>query len=142
MCKAAHVPGYGHCQPAGLEAEQLIQLVRYASHSSQLSIVGFACDTQPVQSLASLYATCIWYFLEGLHQGIHTPDSATEITYVNLREFDEVLEFAFDAQAQKWWVRIEQESGSPFIACTLADHEEAVKGSLTARLHRLLFELR
>ncbi len=147
VCKAAHVPGYGGCEPSGLEPEQLIQLVRYASHSPHLSMIGFGIDNnhfdaQNCGSLMKIYATCIWYVLEGLNHGSYTAQSATETTFVNLQDYDEILEFAFDGQADKWWVRIQQDQESSFIACTANDHEEAVKGSLTPRLHRYLFEMR
>lgn len=147
VCKAAHVPGHGGCEPSGLEPEQLIQLVRYASHSPHLSLLGFDIDdnhfdAQNCSSLMKIYATCVWYALEGLHQGPYTAQSATETTFVNLQDYDEILEFAYDGQTDKWWVRIQQDPESSFLACTTNDHEEAVKGSLTPRLHRYLFEIR
>lgn len=147
VCKSAHLPGHEGCEPSGLDAEQLIQLVRFASHSAHLSMVGFGLDAQAKagltgNSMARLYASCVWYFLEGLHQGSHTAYTARDITFVNLRDYDEILEFAHDEKNHKWWVRIQQDQESNFIACTASDHEEAVNGSLTSRLHRLLFELR
>ena len=147
VCKSAHLPGHEGNEPSGLDVEQLIQLVRFASHSANLSIVGFGVDEKATAEvitiqLAKLYASCVWYFLEGLHQGSHTAVTARDITFVNLRDYDEILEFAHDEKSQKWWVRIQQDQESDFIACTATDHEEAVKGSLTSRIHRLLFELR
>lgn len=145
VCKAAFVADCITCEPSGLNPEELIQLVRFASHSPTISMVGFDTASKDISyqgrsPLMDLYATCIWYFLEGLQQGPFLAQAATETTFVNLQDYDEILEFAHDPSTQRWWVRIQQDEARDFLPCTRVDHEEAVKGSLTHRLHRYLFE--
>lgn len=146
VCKESYAGRYLGNEPAGLSPEQLIQMVRYAAHSSALQLIGFdllqrVSDDANLSPVIRLYANCIWYFLEGLVQGSYTAEQATDITFVNLQGFDEVLEFAYDSKNDKWWVRIQQEQPAAYIACTENDQREAVSGTLTDRLHRLLFEV-
>lgn len=145
VCKSAFAPDCRACEPSGLSPEELIQMVRFASHSPGITLIGFDTTAKELKSnvrspMMDLYATAIWYFIEGLQQGPFLAATATEITFVNLQDYDEILEFAHDPMTQRWWVRVQQEESKAYLACTRTDHEEAVKGSVTHRLHRYLFE--
>lgn len=145
VCKASFAADCSASEPSGLSPEELIQLVRFASHSPNISFIGFDTTakvntTTARSAMMDLYATAIWYFVEGLQQGPLLAESATEITFVNLQDYDEILEFAHDPSTRRWWVRVQQEEAKSYLPCTRTDHEEAVKGSITHRLHRYLFE--
>ena len=147
VCKSAHPPGHEGNEPSGLDVEQLIQLVRFASHSANLSIVGFGVDEKATAEVIQFNWPNCTRAVSGIFWRVCTRAATQQLQHETLLSLISAITMRFlnlptMKKAKKWWVRIQQDQESNFVACTATDHEEAVKGSLTSRIHRLLFELR
>ncbi|MBK8701445.1 MAG: hypothetical protein IPN29_18630 [Saprospiraceae bacterium] len=144
VCKSSILPSWPGCQPTGLLPEELIQLVRYAAHSPRLKMLSFennsVAELSGDKSPAILLAECVWYFFEGLWMGSYQVDAADEHMYVNLRDFEEVLEFAYSSKTDKWWVRIKTSEELAYLPCTENDYLHCSSGSLPSKLQTRLFE--
>lgn len=119
----------------GIYPDNLIQLIKYASHSPHIKGLFFTLSNilEDQKKIASeLMATIIWYFLEGLFQGQHKPDPNDEKYFVSINEMEEPLIFIHSIKHNKWWFQLD--GVDTYYACTFTEYEQAVNGELPDRI--------
>lgn len=154
--RSSDAPGSGNAQPFGLSGEEACQICWYAGQNEKLSSAGFY-EYDPTlddhsNKTASVVATMIWYFLEGvnLRKGESPSNTDNYIKYVVEMHGGHPTSIVFykSAISERWWMEIPLEDKSiatfgrnSVAPCSYSDYETAAKGEVPDRYVNMLARL-
>ena len=131
------------CEPNGLYAEELAQLMRYAGMSDKLQIISFFEfeDEKEDFTAAKLIAQSIWCFLEGFLQRKREWPDIDDRKYVKYTvhndEMDLDLLFLKSEISGRWWIQMPKDKAtlqrSFYIPCSYQDYQVALNGDIPVR---------
>lgn len=154
--RSSDAPGSNNAQPFGLTGEEACQICWYAGQNEKLSSAGFyeynpeLDDT--THKTASVVATMIWYFLEGVN--LRKGESANNINnytkYVVEMHGGNPASIIFYKSniSERWWMEIPLEKNSietfgrnSLAPCSYTDYETATNGEVPDRYVNMLARL-
>lgn len=154
--RSSDAPGSNNAQPFGLTGEEACQICWYAGQNEKLSSAGFyeydpSLDDN-THKTASVIATMVWYFLEGVN---HRKGESSHNTENYLKYVVELhgglpasIVFFKSNMSERWWMEIplEDKSATTFgrnslAPCSYSDYETAIKGEVPDRYVSMLARL-
>jgi len=137
--------------PFGFSAEEACQMMWYAGQHEQMSslgLYGYSSVTDVQNRSAKVYATMLWYFIDGYYarKGTQTVFDANYTKYIVPFE-SYMLTFYKDNLTDKWWLEIIHQENTnklernTLIPCSHADYQEAINGKLPDRWIQALGKL-
>jgi len=153
--RSSDAPGSQRAQPFGLSGEEACQICWYAGLNEKLSSAGFY-EYNPqfddsTHKTASVVATMIWYFLEGINQrkGESTSQTDNYIKYVvEMHGHPASIVFYKSMISERWWMEIPiQDKANTTLGrnslapCSYSDYETANKGEVPNRFIQMLTRL-
>jgi formiminoglutamase len=141
----AEAPGNIHAQPFGLSGEEACKLAWYAGLNNKLSSIGFYeynPSLDPREQTASVVATMIWYFVEGVAHRVNEEDfnGTTFSRYiVSIQGDPHQLIFYKNKRSEKWWMEVpypaykNRKAENAIVPCSYNDYLNANKGELPMR---------
>lgn len=154
--RSSDAPGSNNAQPFGLTGEEACQICWYAGQNDKLSSAGFyeydpTLDDTTYKT-ASVVATMIWYFLEGVnHRKGETTNAVENYTKYVVEMHDghpSSIIFYKSAVSERWWMEIPLENQSletfgrnSLAPCSYTDYETATKGEVPDRYVSMLARL-
>ena len=154
--RSSDAPGSSNAQPFGLTGEEACQICWYAGQNEKLSSAGFY-EYDPTlddntHKTASVIATMIWYFLEGvnLRKGESSNDIDNYIKYVVDMHGGSPATIVFYKSnvSERWWMEIPLEDKSldtfgrnSLAPCSYSDYTTATKGEVPNRYISMLARL-
>ena len=154
--RSSDAPGSPRAQPFGLTGEEACQICWYAGQNKKLSSAGFY-EYHPGQDddthkTATVVATMIWYFLEGvnLRKGESPHNKENYLKYVVEMHGDHPASIVFykSILTERWWMEIPQENSTNSLLgrnglapCSYADYETATKGEVPTRYIQMVNRL-
>ncbi len=154
--RSADAPGSNNAQPFGLTGEEACQICWYAGQNEKLSSAGFyeydpTLDDRTYKT-ASVIATMIWYFLEGVNhrKGESSNNTENYLKYVVEMHSGNPASILFykSTVSERWWMEIplEDKSAATFgrnslAPCSYTDYETASKGEVPDRYVNMLARL-
>lgn len=134
-------PGFmeGVLMPNGFTPEEACRIFWYAGASDNLKVAalfnfGVDSDEKVKSGSGPLVAQMFWHFLEG--QGARWRDFPLraiddyELKVVYLDEYDEHLNFFFNSENKRWWIKVPHPSGEKIVACHPDDYKMALEKEL------------
>lgn len=154
--RSSDAPASNHAQPFGLTGEEACQICWYAGQNEKLSSAGFY-EYDPTlddstHKTASVIATMVWYFLEGVNhrKGESSNDTDNYVKYVvdMHRGSPASIIFYKSNISERWWMEIPLEDkiqdtfGRNSLApCSYSDYTTATKGEVPNRYISMLARL-
>ncbi len=154
--RSSDAPASNNAQPFGLSGEEACQICWYAGQNEKLSSVGFY-EYDPTlddakHKTASVIATMIWYFLEGvnLRKGESLTNTENYLKYVVEMHTGSPASIVFYKSniSERWWMEIplEEKTQATFgrnslAPCSYSDYETATKGEVPNRYINMLARL-
>jgi len=154
--RSSDAPASNNAQPFGLTGEEACQICWYAGQNEKLSSAGFY-EYDPTlddstHKTASVIATMIWYFLEGVNhrKGESTNDTDNYIKYVVDMHGGSPTAIVFYKSniSERWWMEIplgdksQDTFGRNSLApCSYSDYTTATKGEVPNRYISILARL-
>lgn len=153
--RSSDAPGSKNAQPFGLTGEEACQICWYAGLNEKLTSAGFYEYNPELddnkQKTASVVATMIWYFLEGVNNRKGETPKQTEnyIKYVvEMHGQPASIVFYKSMVSEKWWMEIplQDKNKNTFgrnslVPCSYSDYETATKGEVPNRYVNTLARL-
>ncbi len=154
--RSSDAPGSNKAQPFGLTGEEACQICWYAGQNEKLSSAGFyeydPSKDDDTFKTASVIATMIWYFLEGvnLRKGESSSKTNNYTKYVVEMHSGQPASIIFykSAVSERWWMEIplKEKSAETFgrnslAPCSYTDYETATKGEVPNRYISMLARL-
>lgn len=153
--RSSDAPGSKNAQPFGLTGEEACQICWYAGLNEKLTSAGFYEYNPELddarQKTASVVATMIWYFLEGVNNRKGETPRQTEnyIKYVvEMHGRPASIIFYKSIASEKWWMEIPLEDKAKksfgrnsLVPCSYSDYETASKGEVPNRYVNTLARL-
>lgn len=153
--RSSDAPGSQNAQPFGLTGEEACQICWYAGLNEKLTSAGFYEYNPDLDDdkhkTASVVATMIWYFLEGVnHRSGETPKQTENYTkyVVEMHGQPASIIFYKSLASEKWWMEIPLEDKdkntfgrNSMVPCSYSDYETATKGEVPNRYVNTLARL-
>jgi formiminoglutamase len=154
--RSSDAPGSNNAQPFGLSGEEACQICWYAGQNEKLSSAGFY-EYNPTlddsnHKTASVIATMVWYFLEGVNR--RKGESASNVEnytkyVVEMRGGSPAsIVFYKSKVSERWWMEIPLEDKSvatfgrnSLAPCSYSDYETAANGEVPDRYIQMLSRL-
>jgi hypothetical protein len=125
--------------PNGFTPEEACRIFWYAGASDHLKVSGLFnlkidSETKDSSSSAPLIAQMFWHFLEG--QGNKWRDFPLraiedyELKVVYLEEYGENLNFFYNSENERWWIKVPHPTGEKIVACHSDDYKLALDKEL------------
>ena len=132
-----------NCEPNGLYAEELAQLLRYAGMSDKMKAIGFFDYRYRNNDAigAKLFAQTIWCFLEAFTQRKREWPDKDDRKYmrytVHNDSMDLDLVFLKSELSGRWWVQMPKDKATLkrqfYIPCSYNDYQVALDGDIPER---------
>jgi len=129
--------------PFGFSAEESCQMMWYAGQHNQMSslgLYGYSSDKDLNHRSAQIYATMMWYFIEGFYcrKGSTSIFDSNYTKYIVSFELEDIS-FYKDNLTDKWWLEVanpvdnQKFKRNSLIPCSHADYQDATKGKIPDR---------
>jgi arginase family enzyme len=147
VVRHAEAPGVSHPSPAGLTADEICQLARFAGMGYHLQVAAVT-EVNPMNDLhdqtAHLAALVLWYVAEGFY---HRRQDKPNADRSNVRRYTVELTgavrditFYYSEQTDRWWMEVpdihalDNKGGRKMLVpCPLSDYETALQNEIPDR---------
>ncbi len=129
--------------PTGLTAEELCQVSKYLGGASHLNSV-FIDGGQLLGSsneMGLLASEVVWYLLEGINfRYSQHPENSNDFSefIVVSNEMEVDLIFLKSKSYGLWWVKLESNDSTKYLACTFEEYEAALNDDISDRILKFI----